>query len=193
MSTLTDEQIIEDLDEKYHKPIEEFIKMYEATIELDPNFFYFLYRIPDTIRNIVNYYQEADNNQDEKTTFKLTQITTDMDLIDSLSEETKQYLAEEFKNKELEERMDKIDDIEILVLVIGKDLEIYNEIELVLLPGEYIPKGNYDPNHRFFFQLSLNKFTNSCPELFQDDRFFKNSKKLKRTYRLESIDNKRRN
>lgn len=181
-----EDELIEEFAKKYNKPLETFIKMYEATLELDPYFFYYFIPSPEIIRNIISLYKKQNNNLDDIILFKTNQIVMDMNQIDALSKDLKKDLEETYKKTEEEERKIKIIDRDFLLEIICRDIKIYEEIEMGLLPGEYISTEDYDPGNQYCFQYSLNKFKKSFPELLEDENFCNNAKKLKKAYELKN-------
>ena len=172
-------------DNLFHKPFEEFVKRYEITKEIDPAFFYGFSGLSTKIRNTIFLYEHENKKSSDFDSNKAKKIISDMDMIDSLSEEDKIDMCECHRTIEEEDRIAVIDDPNRMKEIIASDIIIYSDIKNGIERGCYSLLKKDGILYKELFHMSYYKFLTCCPELFDDDEFANNAINLFNKYCLK--------
>ena len=167
-----------------------FIKGYDATQELDQNFFYLEKEIPVRIQGALNSFRNEKDKYDDYDNDKVNDIISEMNLKKTISLKDRIDLVNAYWEREEEERELIFEEPDDLLAAVRNDALIYDVIK-----KDKEPDG-LDEDEELYYQFMLFQhiitFVNKCPSLFQDEEFRNNTLKRMNPEELKTRELKRR-
>lgn len=175
-------QVKEEYDKNFSEPFKVFVQRYKDTKELDEDFFSLSKTLNNEIIEILHLYR-FDGKRTEEDINTINSIIRDLNTEKIISETDREYIREDYKQKEEKSRKvfagDSISALLNIMWMVGNDILLYDTIEEDGSLEELSEKANDEElNTPMFLIQGLYYYLDQCPELFEEERFKNKSRKL---------------